>query len=557
MKKIQVLLLMLLLIVAIPVCCQAAVLSALRISSADVTSIDDIRAISWYSQTDGGSERYIFLPGEADASDLRIWFKGPNTMTVDGQRVKSGGKISLKPDSIITISNGAKNYRVHVMQAGQQGSVYLTTESGSLWEIDRYRTHIEKGAALVADADGTVYTSQKMESFRIRGNGSATFVKKSYQMKLTSKANLFGMGKSKTWLLISNYKDWTNLRNMLTYQMARYAGCKFTPECVYVNLYINHEYRGLYLFVEKLQVSPNRVDITGLEKATQAVNEKPLREYPIVSQTKYASPKKGRWYDIPNNPEDITGGYLMKIDLVRRYTKYEDEASYTTTKKIAFFFKEPDCLSKAQYDYITALLQSFEDAIHNSKGIDPKTKKHYTEIADFDSLVRKYMLEEVSANFDGSKCSQYFYKPSDSESTLLYAGPAWDYDSTWGSYLTVGTSQKLANSLFVGKADHYSWWAALYRKPEFLAAVKELWEDTYSHALAIILGEEEDPTGTLQSIDVLVDELQGSNAMDFIKWPYRRVKSNKAFGDATYKGNLDYFKKMVRMRLDFLKSVWD
>ena len=95
----------------------------------------------------------------------------------------------------------------------------------------------------------------------------------------------------------------------------------------------------------------------------------------------------------------------------------------------------------------------------------------------------------MSANFDGSKCSQYFYKPSDSESTKLYAGPAWDYDSTWGSYLTTGTSQKLATTLFVGKADHYSWWAALYRKTEFVTAVKQAWKDTYSHALAIILGQ--------------------------------------------------------------------
>ena len=69
----------------------------------------------------------------------------------------------------------------------------------------------------VVDADGTVYTKQKMEEMRIRGNGSATFVKKSYQIKLSKKANLYGMGKAKTWLLISNYKDWTNLRNKLVY----------------------------------------------------------------------------------------------------------------------------------------------------------------------------------------------------------------------------------------------------------------------------------------------------------------------------------------------------
>ena len=119
------------------------------------------------------------------------------------------------------------------------------------------------------------------------------------------------------------------------------------------------------------------MDLDDLEAATQAVNTKPLSSYPIVSQTQYASPGKGRWHNIPKNPSDISGGYLMKIDLVKRYTKYKDEPSYTTTRKIAFFFKEPKYMSKAQYNYITKLLQSFEDAIFSSDGKDPKTGKSY------------------------------------------------------------------------------------------------------------------------------------------------------------------------------------
>ena len=55
--------------------------------------------------------------------------------------------------------------------------------------------------------------------------------------------------------------------------------------------------------------------------------------------------------------------------------------------------------------------------------------------------------------------------------------------------MTGGSAQSLAKALFVGKADHYSWWAALYRKTEFVTAVKQAWKDTYSHALAIILGQ--------------------------------------------------------------------
>ena len=83
-------------------------------------------------------------------------------------------------------------------------------------------------------------------------------------------------------------------------------------------------------------------------------------------------------------------------------------------------------MSAAQGEYASALLNSFERAIFASDGVDSETGRHYTEIADFDSLVRKYMIEEVCKNYDGNKSSQYFFKDSDAVDPLLYAGPVWD-----------------------------------------------------------------------------------------------------------------------------------
>ena len=557
MKRYGPAILLLMALVLVPVCCHAAGLSDLRVSCSQAESMDDVRSVSWYTQPSGRNERYIFLPAEADASDLRIWLKGAESVTVDGVEVRSGDAIALVPGTTVKVASGKKTYNAHVMQAGQQGSVYLALESGTLTKVDREQ--VVNGTALVVGADGNVYTDQAMPSFRMRGNGSAYMVKKSYQMKLESKADLFGMGKSKTWLLISNYKDWSNVRNMLVYEMARYAGLAYTPECVYVNVYIDHEYRGLYLLSEKLQVSSSRIDLDDLQKEMEEVNSEPLSSYPTVEQTHLAAAGKGRWQDIPNDPEDITGTYLMKIELNKRfsYRKYLDEPAYSTKRKISFLFKEPKYMSKTEYTYITSLLQSLEDAIFADDGVDPTTGKHYTEIADFDSLVLKYMLEEVSANYDGSLCSQYFYKPKDSVSEKIYAGPAWDYDSSWGAYLPNGQSKKMMNSLFVAGEKHYAWWAALYRRSEFAAAVKEKWKTTYSHAMAIILGEEKDPTGTLQSIDELVEEIAASNEMDYIKWPYHRTSGNKCYGGKEFSDNLNYLRQIVTMRRDYLKSVWE
>ena len=109
----------------------------------------------------------------------------------------------------------------------------------------------------------------------------------------------------------------------------------------------------------------------------------------------------------------------------------------------------------------------------------------------------------------------------------------------------------------MGHEKHYAWWSALYRRSEFVTAVKETWKTTYSHAMAIILGEEEDPTGTLQSIDELAEELAASNEMDFIKWPYRRLQGNHGYGSEKLSENIEHLKKVVTMRRDYLKSMWE
>ena len=169
---------------------------------------------------------------------------------------------------------------------------------------------------MIQDDTGTTVCSQDLTQVRCRGNSSFKyFLKKSYQFKLTTKSNLFGMGKSKTWLLIGNGRDRSQLRNYITSAMAEYVGLQYTPEMVYADLYMNGEYRGLYLLTEKIQVSSSRVDIADLGEATQALNDQPLSKYSRIGGKTSADVKNrhGKYYDIPNEPEDITGGYLMEV----------------------------------------------------------------------------------------------------------------------------------------------------------------------------------------------------------------------------------------------------
>ena len=60
------------------------------------------------------------------------------------------------------------------------------------------------------------------------------------------------MGKCKTWTLQANYRDQAVIRNAITFDMARYVGLDYTPQYVFADVYVEHEYKGLYMLCERV-----------------------------------------------------------------------------------------------------------------------------------------------------------------------------------------------------------------------------------------------------------------------------------------------------------------
>ena len=133
---------------------------------------------------------------------------------------------------------------------------------------------------------------------------------------------------------------------------------------VYADLYMNGKYRGLYLLTEKIQVSSSRVDIDSLSKATRDVNDAALKTYKRIGG-KHSSDFKnrhGKHYDIPNDPDDITGGYLMEVE--RYWEPFSTTATaYKLGHNMCVYMHSPKYLSAAQFSYIMGKLQAFEDAV--------------------------------------------------------------------------------------------------------------------------------------------------------------------------------------------------
>ncbi len=515
-------------------------------------------ALGWY--VSGGSY-YLFLPGSLDVKTLKFGFTGVKklTFTKEKKTVSAGDSADFLKAGDYAVTLDGKKKTLHVMK-GSAGfpALFITTQSGTLDAIQKKKTVKEPGYLVFVGPDGKVQYDGALEHIKCRGNSSMTFVKKSYQIKLKTGASLMGMGKSKKWILTGNYRDKTLLRNQIVYDTALYMNMPYTPEHISAEVYINNEYQGLYLFSEKVMIDDDRVDIADLEEATEKLNSKALSKY-AVSGSKTSVKGKYKAYKIPNEPEDLTGGYLVEFESYS--VRYKQEASaYTTKKGNVLVMKSPEYASVNQMEYVSQKLQAFENAIFAKDGKDPDTGLHYTEIVDLSSLVHKYLIEEYSKNYDGNSSSQYFYKPADSVSPLFYAGPVWDYDSTFGSYAQEHNAAKVLSGqgLWIATASGGTlWWPALYKQKDFLAAVKKTWKAELKPAVEILLGKTKAPKNCpLRSLDEYAASVRDSVKMNDIRWPRRSNPSSVANTGTGLDKNITYIRKFLTDRYDFLCGEW-
>lgn len=276
MKK---LLFLLILLLALPMAALAGpTVLSVYVTPAEVENAGTVQSSSLWKCSSGV---YMFLPSHWDASQLRIWSTDGAAITVNGQSYASGDLLpALEVGKTIKVRHGSGSTEVQVRQSANVPTVFMTTESGSLSLIESSKANKEPGTILIVDADGDVVCDQALTSVKCRGNTSyRKSPKKSYQFKLTDKQNLFGHGKSKTWLLITGYRDRSFLRNVIASDLANYVGLPYTPGYTFCDLYVNGEYRGFYLLAEKVQIGKNRLAIDDLEEATQALNDQPLSSY--------------------------------------------------------------------------------------------------------------------------------------------------------------------------------------------------------------------------------------------------------------------------------------
>ena len=512
-----------------------------------------------YLSSEDGEQYTLFLPAAFPLADARFGMEGVESLTVSGAgKVETGDSAAFLAPGKYSLKLGKKSASLRVLR-GSEGlpALYITTESGGLTYIEGNKNRKEAGYLMLRGADGALLYGGALEHIKIRGNSSVTFVKKNYQIKLQTGASLLGFGKAKKWILTGNYRDKSCLRNQLMLDLAMEMGLPYTPEHTMAELYINHEYRGLYLFSEKVEIDDDRIDIPDLEAQTEELNGGDLSRFKTIGPRK-ATRGSFKGYEIPEDPEDISGGYLIEYEsYLVRYK--QEKSAYTTRKGAVVVVKSPEYASRAQMKVISHLVQAFENAVFAKDGKDPGTGLHYSELMDVPSLTAKYMLEELCKNYDGNSSSQFFFKPADAVSPKLFAGPAWDYDSTFGSYAQKRNARYVlsGSGMWISTGAKNYWYPQLYTRPEFREEVCRLWNGRMRTAVEVLLGTRPPEEGSvLRSIDDYAEAIRDSAEMYFVRWPRKKKPSTVAQTGHTFQMNIDYVKQFLTDRYDYLNREW-
>lgn len=376
-----------------------------------------------------------------------------------------------------------------------------------------------------------IYNSSTTELYNgtiyIKGRGNTTWHadKRPYKLKLDTAADLFSMGSSKHWVLLSNPYDDSLMRNKTAYDLSGAIGMPYM-ESTWVDIVLNGEYVGNYQFCEQIRISEDRIDITNLDDYASlaakllyqanvvTADEREYLEDYLTWHMEWLTTGiieyEGQTYDISpylTLPE-IDGGFLFELDA------FYDEPSRFMVYNQPIMFHNPkyigtnDTVMTYAYNFVSAFYEAAylsDDFYALYNGV----LTHYTEFFDIDSLAKYFLITEIYFNEDTGLKSTYFYKDM---GELAQMGPVWDMDySSGGQGKQAYVYDQWQAVFYSNYSQDNQWYKGLIRDPYFLSKALEMW-DTYRDTIFELIADD----GPLESAYSYILE---SALADDVVWP--------------------------------------
>tara|TARA_Y100000768_G_scaffold54969_1_gene36477 strand:+ start:1612 stop:2943 length:1332 start_codon:yes stop_codon:yes gene_type:complete len=354
-----------------------------------------------------------------------------------------------------------------------------------------------------------------------RGNSSQEQEKPPYRFETiddngeNNNVKLLGLPEENDWILYAPWSDKSLMRNVLIYSLSNDMG-RYAPRSEFVELYLNNEYRGVYVLMEKIKRDKNRVAISSLDPNS-------------------------------NFGDNLTGGYILKFDWAETGDNNGGFFSLIDGMRYNYHYPKPDEISSEQESYIQSYINSYENIMNSNKY---NSEQGYSKFIDIGSFVDFIILQEISRNVDAYGLSTYIYKDKESINNMLTAGPIWDFNHGFGNcdyYKAWETDGWNISYTYEDMDQRAFWWLKLWNDDNFKERVK----DRYKVLRRSILST----TNINTKIDQYVSELGNSVNKNFTKWPIlgEYIWPNKEVFD-TYQEEIIYLKSWINNRLTWMDS---
>lgn len=369
---------------------------------------------------------------------------------------------------------------------------------------------------------------------RVRGNSSAYYgdveqvltKEVPYRIKFDKKCNLLGLNdgaKFKSWVLLRADKGL--VRDDMAFRFGRlFLGDRYyCSDARWVHLYVNGEFKGVYLLCEQSQVNENRIEVNEPEPGETGTQVGYLLEI-----DNYAGREDNPYFRMDYENVKLTDIHGVKQQIT--YANYAIKSETTSDAQVDFISEYIRNMFRLVYEACEKQNYLMFDEEYNLVPASYDNCKDTIEaVMDTESVAAMYLVFEIMRDRDGGEGSFYMcvdFSKNSKYPKLTFLCP-WDFDWTCqgdatGRYYAAGFD----DPDFVEKYGDRSnpWFILLAQEEWFMDIVREKWSALQKDRAVYACIEEE-----RQNLELYKEDLNRKNkiatatAHALLDWMERRI----------------------------------
>ncbi len=328
---------------------------------------------------------------------------------------------------------------------------------------------------------------------KVRGSSTRHRPKKSYRLELwdheqrDQAAELLDMPADADWILYGPYNfDTAMIRSVLVYRLSQQMG-HYAARTRFVEVFVNTDdspismtdYRGLYVLMETIKQSPDRVN--------------------LASSTETAEPRKKK------------PGFIFKVDRLGP----GEQGFRAGYQSLVFVDPSESAITPKQRHRLESGINAFFSALTSPDFRDPKLG--YASYINVEEWIDQRWIQEITRNPDAYSLSTHYCLTADGK---LRSGPAWDFDHSMRTntdYEWIGYKSRPKGWV---DSDGYNWDKLLMDDPAFNVQFLERGRVLLNGVWSI--------ENVHQTIDTLADEIAQAQTRNHQRWGYLNPRQWRA-----------------------------